>query len=402
MDFHAAHLIADPYPALAALREQGPVLRHTNGHYIVTRYEAAREALIRAADFSSADANKRMWTGPEYAAAQAVLRDTFPVVPALLTADPPAHTRHRGIVRHAFSPRRVRQLEQFIAKTSRELAESMPRGRATEFVQRFATVLPLRLIIDAVGADQCELDKIHAWSDAYVAHIGRAVTPAEALRLSHLRVELHRYLADRIARSQTAPADDIIGDLVRAEREDPADLSLAETVEILEQLLSAGNETAARLIAFMTHRLAVDQGLQDRVRGDRTLVSALLEEMLRLETPVQMKFRLTTVDTSLAGAGIPARSQVLILFGSANRDERQFEAPDEMRLDRFNVRTHLAFGFGPHLCIGAQLARAEARIAVNTLLDCFGEIRLSPAHPEPEIAPSFVHRGLSELHVELA
>jgi cytochrome P450 len=400
VDFQSPELIADPYPTYAALRGEGPLLRNQDGQYLVTSYDIAREVLNRPDEFSSQYANKRMWGTPEYWAAQEVLKDTYPVVPALLTSDPPLHGRHRGLVRQAFSPRRVRVLEEFIASNSSNLAKTLPRGEVFDLFALFSAVLPLRLIIDAVGADQDDLHKIADWSDAYVAHVGRAVGPEEALRLAHLRVEFQNYLAERLDASEALPTDDIIGDLVRAERDEHAPLSKVEMIEILEQLLTGGNETAARLITFVMYRLAGDRELEARVRGDRQLVAALIEEMLRLETPVQSKLRTTTREAVLGGEELPSGVNVMVLFGCANRDEAQFPLPDEIVLDRKNGRAHLAFGFGPHYCIGAELARAEARIAVNTLLDTFAHIALSPDHGPPTVEPSFVHRGLSALYLQ--
>ena len=402
VDFNSPDIIADPYPLFADLRNLGPLLKHVDGNYVVTSYAAAREVLLRAEDFSSANANQRMWFGAEYAEAQEVLSHACPVVPALLTTDPPVHTRHRGIVRQAFGVRRVAQLENFMQQVAHELAGTLARSDSTELYGDFASVLPLRLITDAVGAGQDDLGRIKEWSDALVAHIGRAVTPQQAVELAHKRVELHTYLLARIADAGRQPTDDILGDLVRAERADPADLSLPEMVGILEQLLTAGNETSARLITFVIQKLAVDPELDRRVRHNRELVGPLAEEMLRLETPVQMKYRKATRVSTLAGYEIPEGSTVMVLFGSANRDESEFPQADKLRLDRPNLRAHLAFGFGPHLCLGAQLARAEARIAINALLDVVDEFRLSTRHPAPEIGPSFVHRGLSALNLELA
>lgn len=402
VDFQSPEFIANPYPTYAALRKEGSILRHRDGYYLVTAYDTVREVLNRTDEFSSQEANRRMWGGPEYWAAQEVLQDTYPVVPALLTADPPLHSRHRGLVRHAFSPRRVRVLEELIASNSRDLAKTLPRGEVFDLFARYAAVLPLQLIIDAVGAERSDMHKIADWSDAYVAHVGRAVDPEEAIALAHLRVEFQRYLVERLAANEVRPTDDIIGDLVRAESDEEAPLSKVEMVEILEQLLTGGNETAARLITFVMYRLTVDREIEARVRDDRQLVAPLIEEMLRLETPVQSKLRTTTGDATLAGARLPAGVHVMLLFGCANRDEAQFPSPDELVLERQNARGHLAFGFGPHYCVGAELARAEARIAVNTLLDTFEEISLSPHHGPPVIGPSFVHRGLSALYLQAA
>jgi cytochrome P450 len=399
--FYDPDVIRNPYPLLSELRATGPLLRQADGTYVVTTYAAVREVLVRASDFSSANANKRMWQGDQYAEAQAVLRGTCPVVPALLTADPPLHTRHRSIVRQAFSPRRVAVLDDAIGAMTQRLVDAIvSTGDTAELIAAYAGVLPMQMITEAVGAGRDDIDQVKRWSDAFLAHIGRDVPPEEAVGYAVQRVELQEYLQARIGESRSAPTDDLLGDIVRAEQLGDG-LSVPEMICILEQLLVAGNETATKLITFTAHQLATDSELQKRARADRSLVPSLLEEMLRFETPVQMKFRHVTHDTELRGEELPAGSTVMVLYGSANRDADEFPSPDDVNPDRPNVRSHVAFGYGPHLCVGAQLARVEARIAIETLLDRFESIELDTDHPRPEVRASFVHRGFDSLHLKL-
>jgi cytochrome P450 len=401
VQFHDPDVIRNPYPLLAELRAAGPLLRQTDGTYVVTTYDAVREVLVRAAEFSSANANRRMWQGEAYAEAQTVLRGVCPVVPALLTADPPLHTKHRAIVRQAFSPRRVAVLDDAIVEITQRLLDDVVRlGETTELAASYASPLPMQMITAAVGAGQDDMDQVKRWSDAFIAHIGRDVPPQAAVGYAHERVELQEYLKARIAANRTVPSDDLLGDIVRAEQ--PGDgLSVPEMICILEQLLVAGNETATRLITFTAYHLAIDADLQKRVRADRVLLPSLLEEMLRFETPVQMKYRHVAADAQLCGGTVPAGSTVMVLYGSANRDAAEFPDPDELIAERPNARSHVAFGYGPHLCVGAQLARVEARIAIAALLDRFETLELDPHYPEPEVTSSFVHRGLDSLHLRL-
>ena len=179
-----------------------------------------------------------------------------------------------------------------------------------------------------------------------------------------------------------------------------------DVMRIAANLIAAGQETTARLLSTALQTLADRPDLQQQLRDERDLVPVFIEEMLRLESPIKGTFRLSRTPTTIGGSEVPAGSTVMVLPGAANRDPREFDDPDELRLDRKNGRQHIAFGHGIHTCAGAPLARAEANVSLQRLLDRTGDIRISEPHHGPagdrhwEYTPTWMLRGLEELHLE--
>lgn len=400
MELFDPALAADPWPVFAAWRAAGPVHAVAGSDLLaVCGYEAALDVLRRPGDFSSAAANQALHRPPT--AAGATWAGTVEVVPALLTADPPAHTRHRRLVQPAFTPRRIAHLEDVIRQRADELLDAVVDQGHVELIDDVAGPLPLLMIAEALGAEPDDLPRLEVWSDAVVARIGKDLEGDEEREVARLNRELREYLQEQVADRRAHPRDDLLTDVVTAAAgaEGATPLTLPETLTILEQLLVAGNETATRLITLAMWYLVRDPALLDQVDAARDTIPALLEEVLRLESPVQAKVRTATCDTAVAGVEIARGTRVVVLFAAANRDPAEFPDPDELRLDRPNGRSHLAFGYGPHFCVGANLARAEAAVAINRLLDRLPGVRLSDAHSRPSFEPSFVHRGLDALHL---
>jgi cytochrome P450 len=209
--------------------------------------------------------------------------------------------------------------------------------------------------------------------------------------------EFSEYFLDQLERRRLEPRDDVLSDLatgcIDGER-----LTDDEQLGMLQQFLIAGNETTTTLIANIVKYLAENPQMQERVRADRSLVEPLVEEMLRFEAPVGGLFRQATADVVIGESRIATGDHLWLVFASANRDECRFADPDIVEPNRTNVKDHVAFGFGEHFCPGAGLARAEARIATNVLLDHLAEIALVPDRPQI-YGDSFVLRGLLSLAV---
>jgi cytochrome P450 len=213
--------------------------------------------------------------------------------------------------------------------------------------------------------------------------------------------DLNRYLAARFAEAQCAPKDDVLGDLVRATREDAESLSHEEVVAILLQLLTAGTESTTALLGTAVRLLLEGPALEARLRAEPELVPTYVEEALRLESPFRGHFRQARRDAEVAGTRIPAGTRLMLLWGSANRDERRFERPDELDLARPNPRSHLAFGIGIHHCLGAALARLEARVSLECLLERTRRVRLTRGARLRHL-PSVLVRRLAALPIEVA
>lgn len=408
--------IACPYPIFADLRSGGGVAWvESLGAWMITRYDDVRAILRDTERFSSlfptgpAAGGEALMKGimqlmqePEM---QAVLGSTTMQrgrAAVLLNADPPEHRRQRRLVNPAFRPDRIRGMEPAIRATTERLLDDVCRDLhetgTVEIVSRFAVGLPMTIIALALGVPDDDLATFKRWSDDLVMPVGNHNPSTEQVRGFVLSTKaFNEYFLARVAERRVTPTDDILSDIANAEI-DGEELSDDEQLGMLTQFLVAGNETTTKLITNTIRYLAEDPELQARVRADRSLVETLVEEMLRIEAPVGGLFRQAKVDVEVNGTKIPAGDHMWLLFASANRDECKFAQPDRVDLDRPNVKEHLAFGNGEHFCPGAGLARTEARIAVDLLLDRLDDIALAPGN-DFEFEDSFVLRGLKRLVV---
>lgn len=399
-----------PHPAFAALREAAPVAWFDQlDAFVVSRYDLIVEVLRQPERFSS-----RYTTGPvtdrrlsqlmrELVAEDAELgamlarRRQFGTTPVLVRADPPVHGRQRGLVNRAFSPRAIRALEPGIEALAHDLVDGFVERGRVELVGEFAVPLPMTVIADALGVARDRRDDFRRWSDGIVGGIGRNGLDKEALLgIMRSRSELEAYLVEVIQAREAHPTDDLVSRIVHA-RVDGERLTHHEIMDMIVQFLLAGNETTAKLIASTVLHLARHPALADRLRADPTLVAPVLEEVLRLEPPSMGLYRMAVADEEVGGVPIPAGSAIWLVFAAGNRDPERFEAPDECLADRPSSVPHLGFGLGAHFCVGAGLARAEGRIAVQALLDRLDDIRLEIAPDEVPYDPSYMVHGISRL-----
>jgi len=408
--------IACPYPLFAELRQQAPIFSDSLGAWLITRYDDVRSVLRDTERFSSLSPTGPQSGGEVLMARMAELMADPEVqevlgsstisrgrAAVLLNADPPEHRRQRRLVNPAFRPDRIRSLEPVIRSTALNLLDDVRRelsaGRPVDIVTRFAVGLPMTIIALALGVPGESLATFKRWSDDIVMPVGNHSPSAEQVKGFLVSTkQFNEFFLARIAERRVRPTDDILSDIANAVI-DGEELSDDEQLGMLQQFLVAGNETTTKLITNTVRWLAENPELQDRVRADRSLVEPLVEEMLRIEAPVGGLFRRAKVDVEVGGAAIPAGDHMWLLFASANRDECRFALPDEVDVGRLNSKEHLAFGNGEHFCPGAGLARAEARIAVECLLDGLADIRLAPGN-DFRFEDSFVLRGLKSLLVE--
>jgi cytochrome P450 len=394
-----------PFPFYEALRRESPVYEVPGfGMYLVSRFDDIVEAL-RAPEVFSSDLARAgtgsvvgLFSPPPSDEIAEILAKGYPPTNTLLTNDPPSHTRYRALVSKAFAPRRVAQIEDGIRDLATTLVDGFAADGRVELVAQFAVPLPLTVIADALGVPRAEMPAFKRWSDDSVAPLGNLLSYDRQVEVAHSLVEFQHYFAAKIDDRRQHPADDMLTDLVDARIEGEA-LSTPELLNIVQQMLVAGNETTTKLIAGAMLLLAQHPDAMAAVVADRMLIPDLVEEALRIESPVQGLFRVTTVDTVLGAVTIPAGSMCVMVYGSGNRDDAAFADAARFDLQRDHGRTHLAFGLGTHYCIGASLARAEARIAFEVLLDRVRDIRLVPDSP-PVHEPNFVLRGLRDLWLD--
>jgi cytochrome P450 len=391
-------VVEDPYEHYARLLEESPV--HWDAHleaFLVTRYDDLLSVLRDPQTFSSAIG---AMTKPPPEAAIAILATGLPPANTLITADPPMHGRYRSLVAKAFTPRRVEKIREHVNHVAHELIDQFDASGEVEFIDKFAAPLPLIIIAEQLGVPRSRIGDFKKWSDAFLDLIGGLASDERSIECAHEILECQEFFTGRIAEYRSDPPDDMLGVLIRAKLDGERPLDDAEMASILQQFMLAGNETSTAAIAA-TQRFLIEQPeVLAEVREDRSLVPGIIEEGIRLESPVQNIFRVSTCDTEIAGVPIPAFSKVGIMFGAANRDPRVFPEPDRMNPRRPNVREHVAFGHGGHYCIGAGLARLEGCVALEALLDRFQEVRFAPGRNDFKHNSMFIARGLKKLYLE--
>ena len=347
---------ANPYPYYTALRRDNPVAwLEPLQCWAISRYDDVDFALRNPQIFSSAN-----WLGQSIGDL-----NPAPEVPWMIETDPPDHSRLRKLVSKGFTPRMVSRLEQRIRAIASELLTAA-RGRPdTDFVRDFSGAFPVIVIAEMLGVEPTRRIDFKRWSDNIVRGTGRPASEAERAEVRATNAEMRAYFHQAIADRRKTPREDLLTALVQAEEERQT-LTADEVLAMALLVLLAGNETTMNLLSNTVLALLAHPAQMARVRGDRALIPKLIEEMLRYDSPVQIVFRRTTQAVELSGKVVPANGVVFILIGSANRDERKFPDPDRFDIDR-DASEHLAFGFGTHFCLGAQLARLEAKVGLEEL-----------------------------------
>jgi cytochrome P450 len=406
-------LVEDPYPYFDDLRAACPVLPLPQlGVVAVTGYDEATEVYRDIDTFSSCNSV----VGP-FAAFPVPLegddvgevidryRDQLPMNEHMVTMDPPAHTRERALLMRLLTPRRLRENEAFIWRAADQQFDEFVAGGSCEFIRAYAQPFAMLVVADLLGVPEADHARFRE-GFGLSANPGRIGGPdqddGELNALGWLDAWFARYVEDR----RREPRDDVLTDLALATYPDGSTPDVTSVVRAATFLFAAGQETTARLLASALKYLAEHQEVQDELRAHRELIPDMIEETLRVESPVKADFRLARRATTIGDVDVAAGTPVMLLNGAANRDPRRFECPAEFRIGRDNVRQHIAFGRGAHSCPGGPLARVESRVSLERILDRTRDIRLSDQHHGPAGArrfsyePTWVLRGLSELHLE--
>jgi cytochrome P450 len=403
-----------PHPRYAEMRSAAPVNHIPDlDLYLVTRHDLVGQVIRDPATYSSSFPSKfgkatvRL-SEEELSALASVQREGYPRVPTMISADPPAHTRYRRLVSKAFSAKAINALEPVARAITARLIDGWPDRGAVEFVSQFAVPLPMEVIATALNVPDDRLDDFKRWSDDVALGLGAAPTLERRLEAEHGINEFQRYFAEALELRRADPQDDILTNLVNAKIDGDADepladqrpLDLTEMLSILQQLLTGGNETTTKLLAEMARLLGEHREHWQRVQRDPSVIPAIVEETLRLASPAQGMWRVTTCDTQLGDVNIPKGSRVIVVYGSANRDERVFPNPDSFDPQRANLGDHLAFGKGTHYCLGANLSRLEARVAFEELAKRVSSFSLLDTNSY-RYNPSFMLRGLVMLDIDV-
>ena len=400
-----AETLQCPFPHYARMREEAPVLRLSGlGLYMVTRHDLVLGILRDPTTYSSKFGRPTMpLTGDDAARLDAAIAEGFPRTSTMLTADPPQHTRFRGLVAKAFNPRTIAPMEPFIREIVGELIDAWGDRTEVEFVREFAVPLPVRVIATMLSQPPDRYDDIKRWSDASIAGIGTNLSVDARIAAERETNEFQRHFQREIEDRRTAPRDDLLSGLVHATIDepgvDPRPLELPEMLSIISQLMVAGNETTTKLLNEMMRLLGEHPDQWVAVRNDPTRIERVVEEALRLSSPTQGIFRIATTDVELGGVTIPAGSWLVLVYGSANRDETLYTDAESFDPDRDRLKEHLAFGKGIHFCLGAALSRLEARVALEELSRRVASYHLADSN-DFGYMPSFMLRGLLRLDLD--
>lgn len=389
---------ADPHPVYAALREKAPVCPLSPPHgvetYLITRYDDARAALadprLSKDMYGAIDAYHRIFGDSSIA-----LDDN------MLFSDPPKHTRLRRIVGSTFTPKRVESLRTRVQEITDHLLDQCPTTGTVNLLPEFCFPLPLHVICELLGVPENERKQAQEWS-ATVAQTGFGPEARKALEVAE--GNLRDYLADLCARKRKEPDNGLLSALVTAQDQEGA-LTDHELVSTAWVLLFAGHKSTAYQIGNAVYHLLCRPEQKRLALRDATSLSAAIEEVFRFETSVENStFRYAKEDVVIRDQLIPKGALVQISITGANRDPEMFAEPDTMDVERPNVQaTHLAFGYGPHYCIGAPLARLEMQTALASLFGRYPRMALDVAPEEARwlTVPFPAFRGLAELPVVL-
>ncbi len=393
----ALYASGDPFALYAELRRTAPVCwvdHEGGGFWAVTTHPEVSHIGADPGGFCSS---------------RGILTDeigtTYDTPPTMMHTDPPQHTRYRRLVQPGFKPSMVRLMESGVTSKARALLDQIQGGEAFDVVQDLSIPFPLQVICELLGVDGSQWPRFFEWSEAVIPG---EVEQTEEQRAAY-QIEMWEYLIGVAEERRRAPADDLVSVLANVGSDPDSgsgdsaagggggssssgggeELSEAELAMFLIQLLVAGNETTRNLISGGLVALAENPDQWAALRADRSLIPAAVEELLRWTTPVISFMRTATAATTIRGVEVAAGDPVLLVYASANRDEEVF-GPDagELRIDR-HPNPHVSFGFGPHFCLGAALARLEGRVVLGQLLDRFDTLSLSgPVQrtPSPVIA----------------
>ena len=317
---------------------------------------------------------------------------------SMLFRDPPDHTRLRGLVSQAFTPRTVERLRPHIAEIAERLIDAMVEKGSADLITDFAFPLPIIVIAELLGVPPADRAQFKAWSTDLTHGLRPDVTPAEIQTATRAIQAMDSYLEAVIEERRKQPRADLISELVQAQSEGDK-LTMAELTTTCRLLLTAGHETTVNLIGNGMLALLADPAARAELAADPALLPGAVEELLRYDSPVQLTMRFSYQDTALGGHTLKRGDVVITVLGAANRDPAQFPDPNRLDLRRENAHTHLSFGQGIHYCLGAALARLEGQVVINSLVQRFGamEIVTDPV----TYREHFVLRGLKELQVSV-
>jgi len=393
-DITAPDVRANPYPFYARFRAQALVGQiEPTGHYLVSRYEDVTDVLRRVGDFSSVEMARQV--GPVTTFASLLGVEVADLPPTIISSDNPTHDRLRHVMQGRFSPRAVARIEASVRRLTDTLVGNVERLGEFDLVRELTVPLPVIVIAQLLGIEEERYEDFKRWSDAIVRIVDSQ--GAERDRYQTDLLDLVRYFMEIAERRRLEPGDDLVTALVHAAA-DPERISGGEIITYLMLLLVAGNETTTNLIGGMVEAFLDHPGEIERLSSDPSLIPNAVEESLRFCSPVQGLFRSVGEETRLGQTVLPKRARLMVCYASANHDETRFPDPERFDVAR-DTTGHVAFGWGLHFCLGAHLARREARIALERLLPLLP--RLHRTREAREYVDSWFLRGPKSLPLKI-
>jgi cytochrome P450 len=366
---HAFH--EDPYPVYRWLRDYDPVYRSPEGWYALSRYDDVLDASQQPLRYSSADG-----TSLE-------LIDTAAMLPMIIFMDPPSHDRQRKLVSRAFTPRAISDLEPFVRTTAARFLDALVEQGGGDFVEEFSAVLPMNVIMELLGVPEADRNQVRKWMDASLERLEEPpYIPDHAIEsMAHAHGYWSAFVADQRGHPNGALTSRLCDVEITDDDGATTRLSDDEVIGFLMLIGAAGTETVMKLLANAVVLFQRNPGEWAKVLDDPACVPNAVEEVLRYWAPSQFQGRVLREAVTLHDVTMPPGARVLLLTGSANRDERAYEDPDRFDIDRPN-HVALGLGHGVHFCLGASLARLESRIALEEFAARFPQYEVDEANME--------------------
>ena len=399
-----------PYHAYEMLRDEAPVwIDPITGFYVITRFEDIRKLLLDTKNFSNdmrgGQGGSREQLDSERARRMNALYEEKGWVPGATLAgrDDPNHKQMRAMFNEAFKPKKIEGMDSFVRDTAYKLIDAFVDDGQCDWIKQYAVPLPLIVIGRQMGVPEADIWKIKAWTDAWVQRLGMMQTEEEEQWSVEMEIEAQHYFQPIFERLRKEPDDTLLSDMVNRvipEWERPlTDNELH--AEMMADTFVGGSETTTNAIGYGLKLLIENPEVWQKLRSNPDkYLRTFCEEVVRLEGPVQGLFRMALNDVEMHGVLIPKGAMINVRYAAANRDERAFECPADLNLDREKPGRHIGFGSGIHHCLGAPLARRELFWAFQALIDRVDGMRFTAGENSFEVAPNFSLRAMQELRIE--
>ena len=405
INFLDAEVQECPYPAYSLLREQAPVWRDPiTGMYNITRYEDLRKVLLDTDNFPSERPRAAgQFDDGRARKIQALYKEKgWLPAPTLAGRDDPNHKQMRAMFDQAFRASKIKEMDPFVESLAHRLVDAFIDDGECDWVKQMAIPLPLIVIGKQMGALESDIWRIKAWTDAWVQRLGMMQTEEEAIWSAEMEIEAQHYFQKIFERVRKEPDGTLISEMVNTVIPEWGRTLTDEELhaEMMADTFVGGSETSTNALSAGIMLLGRDREAWATLKSDPDkFLRTFIEEVLRLESPVQALFRVARREIEMHGVTIPAGAIINTRYAAANRDERHFPEPEKLDLTRRNAASHLAFGSGVHHCLGAPLARRELYWGFRAFIDRVDDFELAPERNTLRHAPNFALRALKELHI---